>query len=123
MSTRRSARIKKVSICCNGDVGSVSPDLSEGEETISVAGVVAVFSNEMEDAEEEDAEEDDAEEEDVEEDGDNDGDENGDGEHSVSSDELEQILVERKDTRAHTKTLQRRNCSGAGMMKNRRLRI
>ena len=72
MSTRRSARIKKVSIRCNGNVDSVSPDLSEGKETVSVAGVVAIFSNEGEDAKEEDAEE-----EDVEEDGDNDGDDNG----------------------------------------------
>ena len=46
MSTRRSARIKKVSIRCNGNVDSVSPDLSEGKETVSVAGAVAVFSNE-----------------------------------------------------------------------------
>ena len=53
MSTRRSTRIKKVSIRCNGDVDSVSPDLSEGEKTVSVAGVVAIFSNEGEDAEEE----------------------------------------------------------------------
>ena len=53
MSTRRSARIKKVSIRCNGNVDSVSPDLIEGEDTISVAGVVVVFSNEGEDAEEE----------------------------------------------------------------------
>ena len=81
MSTRRSARIKKVSIPCNGNAGSVSPDLSEEEDTISVVGVVVVFSNEGEDAEE---------------DGDDDGDDDGDGVHSVSSDELEQKLSGKK---------------------------
>jgi len=109
MSTRRSTRIKKVSIRCNGDVDSVSPDLSEGEKTVSVAGVVAIFSNEGEDAEEDDAEE-------V-------GDDDGDGEHNVSSDELEQKLSGKKRYQAPTRTSQRRNCSGAGTMKNRRLRI
>ena len=81
MSTRRSARIKKVSIPCNGNAGSVSPDLSEEEDTISEVGVVVVFSNEGEDAEE---------------DGDDDGDDDGDGVHSVSSDELEQKLSGKK---------------------------
>ena len=77
MSTRRSARIKKVSIPCNGNAGSVSPDLSEEEDTISVVGVVVVFSNEGEDAEE-------------------DVDDDGDGVHSVGSDELEQKLSGKK---------------------------
>ena len=104
MSTRRSARNKIVSIPCNGNASSVSPDLSEEEDTISVVGVVVVFSNEGEDAEE-------------------DVDDDGDGVHSVGSDELEQKLSGKKRYRSPTRTSQRRNCSGARTMKNRRLRI
>ena len=68
MSTRSSARIKKVSIRCNGNVDSVPPDQSEGEDTIiGVTGIVAVFKQEY------------AEEN---------GTDDCDGEHSVSSNEL-----------------------------------